>query len=236
MAAVAAGGAAGAVLRYLLTDWHPDGHGFPATTFAINVVGSGLLALLPAISRVRRSRAWTAALGPGLLGGFTTLSAYGEQTRALLDAGRPILAGGYALGSVAACCLVVVLVRSALPAPPAVMPGPERAVTVLLVALGAAVGAPLRFCLATWLDSPAHRVPRGTLAVNTAGSFLLGTLVGAAASGDTLALLGTGFCGGLTTFSAFAVQTVDRRDWLYPALTVVLAVTAAACGFALAQA
>lgn len=106
--------------------------------------------------------------------------------------------------------------------------------TTLLVALGAAVGVPLRYCLATWLDADEHRVPRGTLLVNVAGSLALGALVGGAAGRDTLALLGTGFCGGLTTCSAFAVQVVDRRDWLYPVLTVVLSVGAAAVGFALA--
>ena len=77
-------------------------------------------------------------------------------------------------------------------------------------------------------------MPRGTLAVNTVGSLALGALVGAAVSGDAMALLGTGFCGALTTYSAFAVQTVDRRDWLYPLLTVVLSVGAAGLGFVLA--
>ena len=55
VAAVAIGGAAGAVVRHLLTVWQPDGGGFPATTLAINVVGSALLALLPALGWVRRS-------------------------------------------------------------------------------------------------------------------------------------------------------------------------------------
>ena len=67
--------------------------------------------------------------------------------------------------------------------------------TPLLVALGAAIGAPLRYALASALD--AERFPRGTLLVNVVGSFLLGLLVGAGATGHWLALLGTGFCGGL---------------------------------------
>lgn len=114
---MAAGGAAGAVLRYLLTEWWRYDGGFPTTIFAINVVGSGLLALLPALVFVRRSPVWTVALGSGVLGGFTTLSAYGEQTRALLDAGEVGVAAAYALGSVAACCAAVVLVRLLAPAP-----------------------------------------------------------------------------------------------------------------------
>ena len=80
-----------------------------------------------------------------------------------------------------------------------------RRVTGLLVALGAAVGAPLRYLAGHWLD---RRLHWGTLLVNLVGSAMLGALVGAAVEGHWLALLGTGFCGGLTTYSAFAVQTV----------------------------
>ena len=82
--------------------------------------------------------------------------------------------------------------------------------TPLLVAAGAALGATLRFWVAHHLDD---RTPWGTLAVNVAGSFVLGLLVGSDPSAHALALLGTGFCGGLTTYSAFAVQTRDQgRD------------------------
>ena len=112
--------------------------------------------------------------------------------------------------------------------------------TPLLVALGAAVGAVTRFWVGHHLDG---RVPWGTLLVNVAGSFVLGVVVGAEASGAALALLGTGFCGGLTTYSAFAVHTRDHaRDHgtpagaAYAATTVVLALAACALGFALAQA
>jgi CrcB protein len=80
-------------------------------------------------------------------------------------------------------------------------------VTWLLVALGAAVGAPTRYVAGTLLDGP---LPRGTIAVNWAGSFLLGWFSGLGLSGDALALLGTGFCGALTTYSSFVVQTHDR--------------------------
>ena len=47
----------------------------------------------------------------------------------------------------------------------------------------------------------------GTLLVNVAGSFLIGLFSALSLSGHAIALLGTGFCGGLTTYSAFATQT-----------------------------
>jgi CrcB protein len=93
-------------------------------------------------------------------------------------------------------------------------------VTALLVALGAAFGAPVRYLAGWWLDGRLHW---GTLAVNLGGSFVLGILVGAAVDGHWLALLGTGFCGGLTTYSAFAVQSVQggrRRGSAYVVVSV----------------
>lgn len=108
---VALGGAAGAVLRWSLGEWVPDADGFPWTTFAINVSGSLLLALLPALSVVRRSAAWAATLGPGVLGGYTTLSAYAEQGRALLDDGDGLLGAAYLGGTLAACWVAVLLAR-----------------------------------------------------------------------------------------------------------------------------
>jgi CrcB protein len=96
-------------------------------------------------------------------------------------------------------------------------------VSALLVALGAAVGSPLRFLVGRWLDRHVHW---GTLLVNLVGSFVLGALVGDAVDGRWFALLGTGFCGGLTTYSAFAVQSVEaarksrRRGSAYAVLTV----------------
>lgn len=111
LAAVAAGGAAGAALRWVCGEVVPDGDGLPATTLAVNVVGSLLLALLPALPAARRSATLQAALGPGLLGGFTTLSAASEQTRALLADGRADLALGYLLGTLAATLAAVALAR-----------------------------------------------------------------------------------------------------------------------------
>jgi fluoride exporter len=106
---VAAGGVLGALLRWSFGEVVPDGAGFPWTTFAINVVGSFALALLPAIAAVRDRPLAAVALGPGLLGGFTTLSAYAEQGRGLLADGRPALAAAYLLGTLAACLAAVSL-------------------------------------------------------------------------------------------------------------------------------
>jgi fluoride exporter len=110
-------------------------------------------------------------------------------------------------------------------------------VTPLWVALGAALGAPLRFAAGSWLDS--DRFPAGTWLVNVAGSFLLGLLTGAAVTGDWLALLGTGFCGGFTTYSAFAVQTHRRGPVggaVYALATIAAALGACALGFWIGQA
>ena len=96
--------------------------------------------------------------------------------------------------------------------------------TALLVALGAAVGAPLRYAWAHALDA---RWPLGTLLVNVVGLGALRLLRGpVAVRRRRWALLGTGFCGGFTSFSAFAVQSVDRRPREaapYVPATVVLA-------------
>lgn len=107
VAAVAVGGALGALLRWSLGEAVPDAAGFPWTTFAINVSGSFVLAALPAVATVRRSQLLAVGLGTGVLGGFTTLSASSEQSRTLLADGRTALAAAYLLGTLAACLVAV---------------------------------------------------------------------------------------------------------------------------------
>lgn len=107
--AVAVGTAVGALLRWSLGEVVPDGDGFPWTTFAVNVLGSFVLAVLPGLLDAGRRPVLAVALGPGLLGGFTTLSAYAEQARALLDDGAVALAGTYLIGTLAGCLLAVLL-------------------------------------------------------------------------------------------------------------------------------
>lgn len=108
--------------------------------------------------------------------------------------------------------------------------------TALLVAVGGAAGATLRFLAGHLWD---RDLPLGTLLVNVVGSFLLGVFSALSLDADVLALLGTGFCGGLTTYSAFAVHThalAGRRGAVHAVLTIGLALAACGAGFWLAQA
>jgi CrcB protein len=113
--AVALGGAVGAVLRWTLGEAVPDGSGFPWTTFGINVTGSLVLAMLPWSAAVRHRPLLALALGPGLLGGYTTLSTYAEETRALLADGATATALTYLLGTLAACLVAVSLASRLYP-------------------------------------------------------------------------------------------------------------------------
>jgi fluoride exporter len=104
---------------------------------------------------------------------------------------------------------------------------------LLAVAVGAAVGAPLRWFLNRRFDLG---WPWGTFVANVLGSFLLGCSTALAVDGWRFALLAIGFCGGLTTYSSFAVQTHAlgwRRGGLYAAITIVLSVAGATLGFVL---
>jgi CrcB protein len=81
--------------------------------------------------------------------------------------------------------------------------------TVLLVALGAAIGAPLRYLTDRAVQARhASSFPWGTFTVNIAGSLLLGYLLGLPAAPWVTAMLGTGFCGALTTYSTFSLETL----------------------------
>ena len=110
LAVVALGGVVGASLRYALSEAFPDPTtGFPWTIFVVNVVGCFVLALLPAFDVVRRRPLLPPLLGAGVLGGFTTLSTYAEQSRALVAAGHVGTAAAYVVGTLA-CCLLAVAV------------------------------------------------------------------------------------------------------------------------------
>ncbi|MGI8901435.1 MAG: fluoride efflux transporter FluC [Nocardioides sp.] len=111
---VAVGGAVGAGLREIVTLTFPTPSAqFPWSTFSVNVAGSFLLALLPAFAVVRRRPLLPPLIGTGVLGGFTTFSAYSEQTRTLYVAGQQQAAGAYVLSTLA-CCLVAVALASRL--------------------------------------------------------------------------------------------------------------------------
>ena len=119
--------------------------------------------------------------------------------------------------------------------------------TALLVFAGGAVGAPARYLTDRWISARhATRFPFGTLTVNVVGCFVLGVVAAGAARGSwgpgPVALLGTGFCGGLTTFSAYAVESVElalhrlrARALLYAGASVALGVGAAEIGWLLVR-
>jgi CrcB protein len=115
--------------------------------------------------------------------------------------------------------------------------------TLLLVAIGAMVGAPARFLLDRTVQARHHGpLPLGTLAVNILGSGLLGGLAGASASHSMLALAGTGFCGALTTFSTFGYETARLAERelramaaLNVGLSLIAGLAAAYGGFAVAR-
>lgn len=86
---------------------------------------------------------------------------------------------------------------------------------VLWIGLGAVLGANARYFVSLWLAAKlGSAFPYGTLTVNAAGSLLLGFLVAAgshylALSPQLRLLLFVGFLGSFTTFSTFAVESVD---------------------------
>ena len=98
--------------------------------------------------------------------------------------------------------------------------------TVLWVALGAAIGAPARYLTDRAVQSRHDSVfPWGTLTVNLVGSFVLGLLsaVGAHLSPAVSAAIGVGFCGALTTYSTLSyeiLRLLEDRARFYAAANV----------------
>jgi len=109
---VGLGGFAGAVARYLLGGWvlhHTLSAKFPWSTFAVNVLGCLVIGVLSGLAERLEwfSPPVRLLLLTGLLGGFTTFSAFGLETVHLLRRGEPTIALVYALGSVLVCILAV---------------------------------------------------------------------------------------------------------------------------------
>ena len=118
--------------------------------------------------------------------------------------------------------------------------------TLVLVIVGGALGALARYYSERF--SVRHfreRVPYGTAFANLAGAFLLGLVYALAQRGaishNLLLLLGTGFCGALTTFSGFIGQIENRLRHkanrrlaiTYAASVIVLGTALAALGLRL---
>jgi CrcB protein len=108
--------------------------------------------------------------------------------------------------------------------------------SLLLVALGGALGSVTRFQLSGWVlhHFSDWRFPLGTFTVNVAGCLAAGLLAGLAEKHDLLSsdarlFLFTGILGGFTTFSAFGLETmflIKRGDFLIAGSNVVLSVVA----------
>jgi CrcB protein len=109
---VALGGAVGSVARYKLSglvlhhtaDWR-----FPAGTFAVNVLGCLIAGVLAGLAEKHGllSAETRLLLFTGLLGGFTTFSAFGLETMVLLRRGETMVAGANIVLSVAAGLLAL---------------------------------------------------------------------------------------------------------------------------------
>ena len=115
---------------------------------------------------------------------------------------------------------------------------------VLMVALGGGIGAALRYLTSEWVSNDGF--PWATLCVNLVGSFLMGAVaIGLAEqviSKDMALLLGTGLLGGLTTMSAFSIETIqlieDQQTGLatgYVGLTMLLCPLLALLGWKLSE-
>jgi fluoride exporter len=117
--------------------------------------------------------------------------------------------------------------------------------SVLLVALGGALGSVVRFKLSGWIlhQTLSWRFPLGTFIVNVVGCLVIGVLAGLAVrddffSADVRLFLFTGIIGGFTTFSAFGLETfyLLRRDEIavaggYVVLSIVCGLLALWAGF-----
>lgn len=105
--AIAAGGAAGAVLRYWVSNgvYHLLGRSFPWGTLTVNVLGSLAIGFLYVLLLERTAAApeWRAFLMVGLLGAFTTFSTFSMETLTLMEEGAWARAVANVLASVLAC-------------------------------------------------------------------------------------------------------------------------------------
>ena len=100
---------------------------------------------------------------------------------------------------------------------------------LLLVAIGGALGASLRYLVILWI--PTHNFPWSTLSVNLIGSFLLGIIIGISSNqllGEKSTLMiATGILGAFTTMSTYSIDTItlwenDRFNAILYILTTTI--------------
>lgn len=105
--AVAAGGAIGSALRFWVSSAVQSamGRGFPYGTLAVNVAGclaAGFL-FVTLMERLAADSIWRAGIMVGVLGGFTTFSAFSVETFGLIQQGAPVKSLAYVVLSVVLC-------------------------------------------------------------------------------------------------------------------------------------
>ncbi len=100
---VAAGGAIGASGRYLtnVAMMRLAGPGFPWGTVAANLLGSFMMGVLVVVLAHKGGMRYATFLMTGVLGGYTTFSAFSLDAYTLYERGAYLQAGGYVFGSVA---------------------------------------------------------------------------------------------------------------------------------------
>lgn len=113
----------------------------------------------------------------------------------------------------------------------------------LLVFLGGGLGSGLRYLVTIAMNQYSKVLPFGTFTVNMLGCLLIGLILGYAQKENTLTsnqtlLLATGFCGGFTTFSAFANENLELikngeifNFTIYITLSVLVGVIAVFSGY-----
>lgn len=206
LAVVAAGGIIGSLIRYQLgLIWPTSAPEFPWTTLTINVTGAFVLGvLMVAISERWRGHPLARPFfGAGVLGGYTSFSAFAVDILLLIRADRPASAALYLVGTLAGALLGaaggMVLARRTLGGAssrrtqqlsdrcalrrgdPCQQSRGTWVIGYLLVTAGAAVGAPLRHLTDRIVQGGRRSgFPWGTLTVSIVGSAALGALVAAA--------------------------------------------------------
>lgn len=105
----------------------------------------------------------------------------------------------------------------------------EKMITFMAIAVGGAIGSMLRVLLSTLLPSSAAGIPIPILLINIIGSFLIGVLIEINILSQTAKyFLVSGFLGGFTTFSTFALESnilLQQEKFLLSLVYVVLSIT-----------